>query len=361
MINLIENDGTLVSPQGELQPLNDDSGLLSLLPNTSKTITPRHLGLNYIEHLSNSSKGRLLYVSEDSTETLTSHGCLSGAQAFASFLKSRRISSTSAVVLLLNNHHHFFIPVIGAWLRGCSVSLLQPSASPDTIESQLRVLKKELRLEDIILVVGNEFLSKVPLKDDVISCLVTLSPCDDGVMSLDSIMKEYLNDEGLEEDDEEEFRGTQDIAVTFWTSGSTGEPKGVLYTASHILKSIHYCSYIPPEITTAIQNYEASSLRLMILTNFFHPGGFTEGLRNTFLQKRTGIILHKDCPIFRSIEITRPGMIICSPEFAVGLSNGPDKAMNLSSVVALYPIGGAVSPSYTKKGKRGFPFSAIGL
>uniref|UniRef100_A0A0K2UTY4 AMP-dependent synthetase/ligase domain-containing protein n=1 Tax=Lepeophtheirus salmonis TaxID=72036 RepID=A0A0K2UTY4_LEPSM len=363
MINVIENDGTLRGPN--LQPIaNNHDTALNDFSCSNKYLTPRHLGVIYLDHLCYSNKGSFLsYENEHRSNSISPREFVKYTKRFAHFISERHGNARFATVLLLNNTRFFFIPVVGTWFLGSSVSLFQPSSSRETIERQLMILKEELNLEEIVVITETFAIPKI--SNIGVDRIISLTPVP-GYMSLQEI---FMNDDNevVEIFNREGTTSLQsEIAVTFWTSGSTGEPKGVLYSAENILNSIHYCSYVPFQIHHVIKNYEPSSLRLMILTNFFHPGGFTEGLRNILPQKRTGIILRSPneyvdfstTHLFNAIQTTKPNMIICSPEFAVkmnGASNDLSSQFDLSSVFVIYPIGGSINTNYEKKARNQFP------
>jgi long-chain acyl-CoA synthetase len=135
------------------------------------------------------------------------------AEAIARFLETQNIGHNDKVILISPNSPYWSAAFFGTLLRGATVVPLNPQSTPELVQKII-----------------DQTQAKIILKSVFITCKVKSIPC------IDMDTKKW-----------EEFEGVKpspitvdehDLAEIVYTSGTTGDPKGVMLTHANIISNI---------------------------------------------------------------------------------------------------------------------------
>lgn len=162
--------------------------------------------------------------------TISYHGLLSGARKIASGLQSLGLQPGETVILMLETEPDYFFSFFGVLLAGGIPVPIYPPARPDQIEDHLQ------RQSGI-------------LNDCAATMLITL-PAGRGIARLlksrvDSLRQVVTAADIVNATEVPLARppiNAEDIAFLQYTSGSTGDPKGVVLTHANLLANIRAMS-----------------------------------------------------------------------------------------------------------------------
>ncbi len=162
---------------------------------------------------------------EDEPVRITYHDLYKGARRLAAGLQQANLVSGDTVAIILPTGLEYFFTFFGVLMAGGIPVPLYPPVRPTQIEEHLR------RHRGILLNAGVKILITVP---DVIPVARMLQ------LQIDTL--EQVNTVAELEKQEEEFifipAQPGDVAFLQYTSGSTGDPKGVVLTHANLLANI---------------------------------------------------------------------------------------------------------------------------
>jgi acyl-coenzyme A synthetase/AMP-(fatty) acid ligase len=135
---------------------------------------------------------------------------------------------------------------------------------------------------------------------------------------------------------EENFMSTDDVLI-FWSSGTTGTPKGALYNFDMMARMIIYEKSVFLEDTIDIRCF-------VMTTNFFHAGGFTFALINgiksvntiiVFTSKEESSVITSE-DLFQVCDTFKPTILKLGSHHAIQLGYNQPKYPNLDLTSLLY-------------------------
>ncbi len=167
----------------------------------------------------------LLYESEDRPRAITYRDLADGAGRVAAGLRAAGLSEGAAVALMLPTSADYFFAFFGTLAAGGIPVPVYPPARPAQLEDHLR------RHAGILTNARAVFLITVPRAHRVAGLLRAWVPS----------LKAVLTPEAFAAEAPAVGRarpGTDDIALLQYTSGSTGDPKGVILSHADLLANI---------------------------------------------------------------------------------------------------------------------------
>ncbi|MES2125657.1 MAG: AMP-binding protein [Pseudomonadota bacterium] len=142
----------------------------------------------------------------------------------AGHLQAQGLGKGSQVAILSKNCTHFFIAELAIWMAGCTTVAIFPTEGPDTIGYVLE------HSESRLLFVGKLDAwetQKAGVPAGLPCIALPLAP-NTGYESWDAVIARATPiAKGAQ-------RAPDDLAMIVYTSGSTGQPKGVMHCFSHI-------------------------------------------------------------------------------------------------------------------------------
>ena len=232
----------------------------------------------------------------------------------ANYLSKRGLQKGETVHIVLGNCVEFHVTVFGVWILGGIASLADPSLTEQVLKKQVSDTKSSM------LVCSTQNLDKI---SKVAQGQVTVVNVDDWFRKSKDIPR--CPWPAKVEDDA--------TLVIFWSSGTTGRPKGIRHGRKFLMRSLVKSSF-PPDT-------------LLQTTCFFHTGGFFAPLDGGLYNGFTVVFHNPNTTaqsILKSVDKYKPLAIVCGSHHAVQLSmmNSEHQGLDLSSVKIIAPMGAAV-------------------
>ncbi len=247
------------------------------------------------------------------------------ATEVAAFLRQRALVKRGEVVhFVLPNCVQFHVLVFGVWLLGGVASLADPSLSELVLQRQLEDTKAALVIcerKSLVKIKSHFPSEKIVTIDEIFSA----KPLHSAIPAADAYFPTLRNPRNNE------------TMVIFWSSGTTGAPKGIGHGANFLLRSLVKSSF--------------SASTLLQTTCFFHTGGFFapidggiyNGFRIVFRNANECITAES---LMENVEEFKPSVIVCGSHHAAQLSTCQNfQTYDLSSVLIVAPMGSALHPS----------------
>ncbi|MBW2527365.1 MAG: AMP-binding protein [Deltaproteobacteria bacterium] len=149
---------------------------------------------------------------------------LEQSRRMAAYLKAHRFAPGSTISILSKNCAEFNMSVLAIWMAGYTASAIYPTLDPDTVSYILTHSESKL-LYVGKLDVWDQIAPGVP--EELPKVSYSLSPPND-FPSWSEIVEQTEPVAG------QPSRDADDLALLFYTSGSTGQPKGVETTFGHL-------------------------------------------------------------------------------------------------------------------------------
>ncbi len=152
---------------------------------------------------------------------------LDGARRMAAHLKAKGFPAGSSIAILSKNCAHFIMTDLAIWMAGYTSVALYPTLTPDTISYILE--HSESKLLFVGKLDGWDGM-KPGVPDDMPCISYPLSPKND-YPTWNDIVKETDPIEGSP------TRSADELAILVYTSGSTGQPKGVAHDFGNLARA----------------------------------------------------------------------------------------------------------------------------
>ena len=240
----------------------------------------------------------------------------------------------------------FYWGVLGAWMCGGRVSVPDPNLDKEMIKVQIEDTKAK------VIVCGLEYVAKYSMLveefDDQGSSpapiLFVLDADENDVLPQGvTRFQTLLDDDGLEAPTADMLPeyDPQEPTVIFWSSGSTGAPKGVVHSQNNMHNSM--------------LNFddEESGHRVLISNAMFHVGGFNIGIIQGLLNEKTVCFIPAESfspeHCLDLLQQYRPQRMVLGINHYISLGNVPLQGREFTGLEYVTPAGGAISPGITAK------------
>ncbi|HEX3372520.1 MAG TPA: AMP-binding protein, partial [Candidatus Acidoferrales bacterium] len=222
-------NGSAVAPRvgGE----NNSRASLTRFPGQAEGVPSAQTLEEVIRHRGRVDAARthlIFYEDEGESPTLTFGELLEGAERVATDLARRGIGRGDTVALMLPTSRDFFLSFAGTLLAGATPVPIYPPFRADRISEYAE------RQSAILANAGARLLVTFKEAASAANLLRPLVPSLEGVVTADSLVRS----------DAPAALGTQlhsranDLALLQYTSGSTGNPKGVMLTHANLLANV---------------------------------------------------------------------------------------------------------------------------
>ncbi len=177
-----------------------------------------------------------LYLEDDSIRPVTYGQLLSGAKTVAGKLMDRGLKSGQTVAIMLPTGSDFFFSFFGTLLAGCIPVPIYPPFRVDRLEEYAGRQSRSLINARVRLLITFRRAEKLArMLQPTVPTLSAVVNVDE--FGLDGGEKLPLPPGSLEVDGWPPSRA-EDIALIQYTSGSTGDPKGVVLTQGNVMANI---------------------------------------------------------------------------------------------------------------------------
>lgn len=159
------------------------------------------------------------------------------------------------------------------------------------------------------------------------------------------------------EPNEENFEAEDDVVI-FWSSGTTGAPKGAIYHYDLLARMVTHekSVFVDPSLDLST---------MLVTTNFFHAGSFTFNLVNGIKSCNTIIVFsspdedsvikptdfHRACHDYK-VKLMKVGSHHATH---LGYAVPEDPTLDLSSLQYILPMGAPVNQGLTMDIRKNFP------
>ena len=259
------------------------------------------------------------------------------------------IQKGDTVQIAMHNNSEFFFPVLGAWMAGGVVSLSDPSLTSKKMRSQLEVTKAKFVFCSPDVAENIKEASETIENNNIKIITVNGSQDISGTIKLSDYIAGKNTNDNLQVHKQIKMN---ERAVIFWSSGTTGNPKGIVNTHEALIMNFTSKIFSPPATGNDC---------FLQTTCMFHGGGFLFAIINCI---RNGVKLITFClrdgvsteDIFHACDKYQPSVLMVGSHHGFRLSNAnAPKGLKLNSVLSIVPIGSHLRDDLTEDLKKQFP------
>ncbi|TWO66022.1 AMP-binding protein [Caenimonas sedimenti] len=189
-----------------------------------------NLILERVYHNEARQPGKLLFtqpLGNGAVRDITWGEALDEARRMAAHLQGLGIPRGSNIAMLAKNSAHFMLAELAIWMAGgCTVAIF-PTDSPENVRYVLEHSEAKLLFVGKLDAWG-ELAAAVPAGLPCIALPLAPVTPEQGIPAWDDIIARTAPLQGRPQ------RGEDDVAMLLYTSGSTGQPKGVMQTFGSI-------------------------------------------------------------------------------------------------------------------------------
>jgi long-chain acyl-CoA synthetase len=193
------------------------------------------------------------------------------------------------------------------------------------------------------LILEKEFVNTIlPIRNEIpgVNNFICLDAAVENMASYEQLLSSFPPDEPTED------VKTDDPSILFYTSGTTGRPKGAVHTHKSLLA----------EAAAVGQNFTPDDIALCVMP-FFHVAGSAVYLFPAFASGAT-VVIHKkfeETPILETIEKEKVTYICLVPAMIIRLLEHPDlDKYDLSSLRTIVYTGAPMPFEMLKQGVKRF-------
>ena len=293
-------------------------------------------------------------------KSITMSRVIETAEAFGSALYNAGCGPGDVVHFAIPNCTEYHALTVGVWMCNGVCSLGDPGLAMPMLKTQL----EETNAKFVVCYQGSKLTLEQALKeinkDNIKVIVLDQDDPKDPFESFKDFIGQDLKKPEVEKFDEE------DTAVIFWSSGTTGQPKGI----QHSFKTLQY-------IIGNLENYvlgvfdkptrRSGDITTGVATTcFFHVGGFLSPFANIF-ERHCLVFNHgpdldneNTCQVlFEEIDAFKPLYMNCGSHHLVALSKEvlkpTEKPMDLSSPLLILPTGSTIPKTLFEDLKQNLP------
>lgn len=249
------------------------------------------------------------------------------------------------VTIALDNHPQYYTPVMAAWLCGAGVSLIGHDTPVNTIASMLSLSQSG------VVVISPSRARALPTEDlqllqnkcDKILKFYSLEFGNETVENITTVVNDpKMDSKRMNINDDDMETNLDDIAAIFWSSGTTGHPKGIRYTHRHFLLSV------------LLRKVDQNAPLTLTSNCLYHGSTFPLVLNCLIVNSTSVIIVDANCSslqILQAIHDWSPGRAIVPSFHLAQIASFTDTAttsrrLSLKSLQVIATAGAPVPIKY---------------
>lgn len=281
---------------------------------------------------------------------------LSTSRRLASALRKAGLAPGDVVQLSMRRNIDYFVVALGAWMAGATVSFADPTTQPQPIRQLLQAVQvKWVFCTPELLAAVCTATQAIEYKPRLVLVQVDSAEAESGVQTLDHLMSS-ATDGGENRASPGQWPAAP-VASIFWSSGTTGEPKGIPWGQQAMI-----CAMTNPFYMLA--SAEDGNDHVLSTVSMWHMYGVVVHLSNALCRQST-VYFFPDtsnlqmADIYLACHRYQPHTLVTSYYHGLLLANAaaPDQRLELNSVKLIIPIGNVLSDAVIAKLKTKFPNS----
>jgi long-subunit acyl-CoA synthetase (AMP-forming) len=262
---------------------------------------------------------------------------LQQARSMAAYLKAQNLAPGARVAILSKNCAHFIMAELAIWMSGCTTVAIFPTEAGETIRYVLD------HSEASVLFVGklDTWPLQAPFVPTSIPCIAFPLAPQNSFAKWDDIVKQTAPLQG------DISRAPTDLAMIMYTSGSTGQPKGVMHNFERI--SVATNGIVKTLIETMGDRDDGRILSYLPLAHVFERAWVGA---SSLVHGKTHVYFAESLDTFiQDLNRARPTMFISVPRLWLKFQQGVFSKMppaKLNVLLSIPLLGGLVRKKILK-------------